>query len=216
MHYSDQSLTESRICIVDDNEVNIRLVEQLFEFSGFHNYLSISDSRMAVATIADYEPDIVLLDLHMPHVDGYQVMEQLKQIIPEDVFLPIVVLVFNLWFLLLLKFCIPPSVAVDAGLAAAVEGGLDIDASFSLKIDAQLDGCLGVEMRNKLKAEAGGDLNVLAKMAVDLNSDFMPSAPPDLVPDLVPYTPPTPPAKAKTLPSAAARLQYYERVEAPV
>ena len=129
-------------------------------------------------------------------------------------FLPIVILVFNLWFLLLLKFCIPPSIAVDAGLAAAVEGGLDIDAKFSVAIDAQLTACVGGKMLAQIKKDKdiGKDLNVLGKMAVDLNSDFMASAPPDLVPDLVPY--PSPPAgTAKTLPSVAARLQYYERVE---
>ena len=158
-------------------------------------------------------------DLHVPGAAICSFAIPLITIVASFVlrlFLPIVILVFNLWFLLLLKFCIPPSIAVDAGLAAAVEGGLDIDVSFSATIDAQLDACLGVTARNKLKIDAGGDLNVLAKMAVDLNSDFMPSAPPDLVPDLVPYTPPTPPAKAKTLPSVAARLQYYDVVEAPV
>lgn len=41
---------------------------------------------------AEFQPDLVLTDLHMPHIDGYGLMEQLRQLIPEGSFLPIVVL----------------------------------------------------------------------------------------------------------------------------
>jgi hypothetical protein len=56
-----------------------------------------------------------------------------------QIFLPIVVLLFGLWFLLLLKFCIPPSVQIDAGLqaelsAVAPKADADLDAAFSVAV----------------------------------------------------------------------------------
>ena len=54
-------------------------------------------------------------------------------------FLPIVILVFQLWFMLLLKFCIPPEFGVDAGLSAAlaaVPPSVDVSASFAASFDA--------------------------------------------------------------------------------
>ena len=38
----------------------------------------------------DEDPDVVLLDLHMPHRDGYEVLSELRQRVPPDAFLPIV------------------------------------------------------------------------------------------------------------------------------
>ncbi len=61
-------------------------------------------------------------------------------------FLPVVVLVFQLFFLLRLKICIPPSVEISAGLSAAVAAaGPDFDADLSVKLQLQLqfDGMLG-------------------------------------------------------------------------
>jgi hypothetical protein len=57
-----------------------------------------------------------------------------------QLFLPIVVLVFQLWFLLALRFCIPPDVPIDAGLLAdfeALGGGLDIDAGMAATVVAR-------------------------------------------------------------------------------
>jgi hypothetical protein len=55
-----------------------------------------------------------------------------------NMFLPIVVFVFNLWFLLVFRFCIPPSVKLAAGLDAALAvtpPSIDLDAQFSVKVD---------------------------------------------------------------------------------
>lgn len=129
-------------------------------------------------------------------------------------FLPIVVIAFGLWFLLRLKFCIPPAVSIDAGLVAAldadIKAGIDIDVEFEAKIHAQLDANFPAEMSAGLKADL--DLNALAALTVDLASDFSGSVPPDLAPDLSPHAPPAAEA-VETLPAAEARLQYHERVE---
>ncbi|MGY1679358.1 hypothetical protein [Geodermatophilus sp. SYSU D01176] len=57
-----------------------------------------------------------------------------------QLFLPIVVFVFQLWFLLTLRFCLPPDVTIDAGLVAdfeALGGGLDIDAGLAGNVVAR-------------------------------------------------------------------------------
>ena len=92
------TLPPAKILVIDDEPPNVRLLERMLEnFSGLEIFGGLewrctTDPREAVSIFAEFQPDLVLTDLHMPHLNGYQVMEQLKQIIPEDVFLPIVVL----------------------------------------------------------------------------------------------------------------------------
>jgi len=56
-----------------------------------------------------------------------------------NIFLPIVVFVFGLWFLLAFKFCIPPSISLNAGIQAELDvvgsAGIDIDADFSVDVN---------------------------------------------------------------------------------
>ena len=86
------TLPPAKILIVDDEPSNVRLLERMLELFGGLEWRCTTDPREAVPLFAEFQPDLVLTDLHMPHMDGYQVMEELRQIIPEDVFLPIVVL----------------------------------------------------------------------------------------------------------------------------
>ena len=86
------TLPQAKILIVDDEPSNVRLLERMLEIFGGLEWRCTTDPREAIPLFAEFQPDLVLTDLHMPHLDGYQVMEQLRQIIPEDVFLPIVVL----------------------------------------------------------------------------------------------------------------------------
>jgi putative two-component system response regulator len=83
----------ARILIVDDQEANVRLLEGILKrAAGYHALRSTTDPREVMSLYVEFQPDLILLDLHMPHVDGFAVMEQLKEIVPEDVFLPILVL----------------------------------------------------------------------------------------------------------------------------
>ena len=86
------TLPPAKILVIDDEPSNVRLLERMLEIFGGLEWRCTTDPREAIPIFAEFQPDLVLTDLHMPHLDGYQVMEQLKQIIPEDVFLPIVVL----------------------------------------------------------------------------------------------------------------------------
>ncbi len=85
-------LTRAKILIVDDEPSNVRLLERILGISGCTNVRGTTDSREALVQYLDFEPDIILLDLNMPHLDGFAVMQQLKSAISAEDYLPILVL----------------------------------------------------------------------------------------------------------------------------
>lgn len=70
-------LQQAKILIVDDEKANIRLVEMMLQGAGYTNVYSTADAREVVALFLDIQPDIVLLDLAMPYLDGFAVMAKL-------------------------------------------------------------------------------------------------------------------------------------------
>jgi putative two-component system response regulator len=86
-----ERILESRILIVDDQEANLLLLEKILEGEGYGHTLTVADSRQVVDLCRGFRPDLLLLDLHMPYLDGFQVMEQLRDA-QVDEFLPILVL----------------------------------------------------------------------------------------------------------------------------
>jgi two-component system NtrC family sensor kinase len=86
------NLTESRILIVDDQTDNLRVLATVLEFAGYTNVACLSDSRQLLPIFHEIHPDLILLDLHMPHVDGLAAMDQLATVVPEDDYLPTLVL----------------------------------------------------------------------------------------------------------------------------
>jgi len=82
---------KARILIVDDEEANIDILKRILTRAGFTNLASTTDSREATAQYVEQRPDLILLDLHMPHMDGLEVMDQLNEI-AEASYLPILIL----------------------------------------------------------------------------------------------------------------------------
>ncbi len=77
---------------MDDQKTNLLLLARLLERGGYHQISTLADSRAVIPVVRDFLPDIILLDLHMPGMDGFAVLELLAaEISPED-FLPIIVL----------------------------------------------------------------------------------------------------------------------------
>ena len=72
--------TPRRECImaVDDESVNLKLLDKMLRMQGYEQLVLVEDPRRVVGLYQDVQPDLILLDLNMPHLDGYQVMEQLK------------------------------------------------------------------------------------------------------------------------------------------
>ena len=86
------NLTDSRILIVDDQADNLSVLTAVLELRGYGNVRCLDDSRHVVPVFQEFQPDLILLDLHMPHVDGITVMDRLAEVIAKDDYLPIVVL----------------------------------------------------------------------------------------------------------------------------
>src|ERR1700736_5933204 len=85
-------LHHAKILIVDDEIANVRLLETLLAAEGYQNVSMTTASRDAANMFVDDEPDMVLLDLNMPHQTGYDVMATLSHLIPAKAFLPIIIL----------------------------------------------------------------------------------------------------------------------------
>ncbi len=85
-------LTNSKILIVDDQEANVRILESLLEIKGFKQVKSTTDSRQVEDLVQSFCPDLLLLDLMMPHMSGFEVMERLRGKETEGHFMPILVL----------------------------------------------------------------------------------------------------------------------------
>ena len=88
---SEPLLHRMKILVVDDDRMSVNLLEQLLQRHGYTRVMGITDSRIAVETCATFGPDLLLLDLMMPEVDGFAVLDALRSDASED-FLPIVVL----------------------------------------------------------------------------------------------------------------------------
>ena len=72
-------MAESDIMIVDDNPANLKLLEDMLLQQG-HGVSSFPLGRLALAAAMKNPPDLILLDINMPEMDGYQVCERLKSI----------------------------------------------------------------------------------------------------------------------------------------
>jgi EAL domain-containing protein (putative c-di-GMP-specific phosphodiesterase class I) len=79
------------IMVVDDQEANVMLLCRLLEVAGMQRVEGYSDPRHAIRAFETRQPDLVLLDLHMPHIDGFRVMDRMLERIAPDDFLPIVI-----------------------------------------------------------------------------------------------------------------------------
>ena len=72
---NETDILNTKILIVDDAEANLKLLEDLLTREGFHQIISTSDSTRALDLFIAFQPDLILLDLMMPELDGYAVLE---------------------------------------------------------------------------------------------------------------------------------------------
>ncbi len=84
-------IRNARILIVDDSAVNVLLLEKILSGAGFTAVSSTTHPRDVVALYKEHQYDLILLDLLMPGMDGFEVLEELKAIETEG-YVPVVVL----------------------------------------------------------------------------------------------------------------------------
>ncbi|MEL7198252.1 MAG: response regulator [Pseudomonadota bacterium] len=81
-----------RILAIDDEEANVLLLRNLLQREGYTDVHCLTDPTEALKTYIDIEPDLVLLDLMMPEVDGFQLLEAFSRHDAADEFRPVLVL----------------------------------------------------------------------------------------------------------------------------
>ena len=81
---------QARIFIVDDEPANLKLLSKMLSSRKYQHLEAIQDPRDVLDRYRVTRPDLILLDINMPHLDGYQVMAQLKAL--DDPLLPPIVI----------------------------------------------------------------------------------------------------------------------------
>ena len=78
------------LLIVDDEPSNLKLLDRMLRAQGYQELVLVDDPREVIDAYRAARPDLILLDINMPHLDGYQVMEQLKAL--SDPLLPPIII----------------------------------------------------------------------------------------------------------------------------
>ncbi|MBA5639023.1 EAL domain-containing protein [Duganella sp. LX20W] len=87
---SQDDILRAKILIVDDQPVNIQLLEFLLSSSGYQAVSATGDPTQVAPWHAEHRYDLIILDLHMPHMSGFEVMEALKPL-ETEAYLPVLV-----------------------------------------------------------------------------------------------------------------------------
>jgi putative two-component system response regulator len=88
----DLDLSSIKLLLVDDEAHCTKLMEALLKQAGYSRITATNDARQAAQLFQEVKPDLVALDMRMPHMDGFEVMRQLKPMIPEGDYVPMLII----------------------------------------------------------------------------------------------------------------------------
>ena len=94
MHLLDekyQGLKDAKIMIVDDEPINIDVVQAFLEEDKYRNFVTVEDSTQAMKVLEETRPDLMLLDLIMPEVSGFDILSAVRAH-PKFKYLPVIIL----------------------------------------------------------------------------------------------------------------------------
>ncbi|MCK5387127.1 MAG: two-component system response regulator [Gammaproteobacteria bacterium] len=86
----EKTIKEAKILIVDDQPANVTLIEKMLGIDGYINVISTTDPTQVEDIYMEQNSDLILLDLNMPVMDGYQVLAKVREVDPD--YPPIIVL----------------------------------------------------------------------------------------------------------------------------
>ena len=89
---SGEVMRASKIVVVDDVPANVALLERLLNAAGIRAVRGFSDPVAALDDCRRDQPDLILLDLHMPRLDGFSFLAALEEVVPDGRFLPVLAL----------------------------------------------------------------------------------------------------------------------------
>ncbi len=147
-----QQIHAAKILIIDDEPANVMVLEETLQQSGQTSIKSISDPREALDTYKKFQPDLVLLDLNMPHLNGFEVMAQIEDVDPENK-IPIMILTAQIDQSTRLK-------ALDAGAREFLTKPFDI-----LEISLKIRNILEIRLLHRQMQEDKASLEESNKMA---------------------------------------------------
>ena len=84
--------SSARLLLVDDEESNVRLLQRILTRAGYGEIRGTADPRDVEEIVSVFDPDLVLLDLHMPHLDGFEVLKKLAPRLHGSGYLPVLML----------------------------------------------------------------------------------------------------------------------------
>lgn len=88
---ADSDILQAHILIVDDQEANVALLTQMLIDTGYSHISSTMQPTEVASLHQQHRYDLILLDMQMPEMDGFQVMQELKKNL-QDAFLPVIVI----------------------------------------------------------------------------------------------------------------------------
>jgi putative two-component system response regulator len=74
----NKTIASSKIMIVDDEPINVKVARKYLKLEGYEQFVTTTDSREAVAMVEKERPDVLLLDIMMPHVSGLDILAALR------------------------------------------------------------------------------------------------------------------------------------------
>ena len=77
-------ILKAKILIIDDQRLHIGLLEDILRKSGYVHIKSTTNPQDALELFQEYQPDLILLDLEMPKINGFTIMAQLKEVTGEE------------------------------------------------------------------------------------------------------------------------------------
>ncbi|KAA3654255.1 MAG: EAL domain-containing protein [Proteobacteria bacterium] len=72
------AMKRATIMMVDDEPITLEIIQMFLEDAGYTHFVNVTDAREAIDTLERERPDIVLLDLLMPHVSGFDILQEIR------------------------------------------------------------------------------------------------------------------------------------------
>jgi putative two-component system response regulator len=88
----EERMAEARILIVDDEEANVQVLRRILEADGYSDIRSTNDPKSVPELTREFDPDVILLDVIMPRIDGHAVLRRLQEPDLYEPFRPVLVL----------------------------------------------------------------------------------------------------------------------------
>lgn len=87
----NSQILNSRILLVDDEAEQTQFLEFALRLAGYKRILSLNDPRRVLSSLIEFQPDLIVLDLMMPHFDGFRLLNLIHRQIGKTAYLPILV-----------------------------------------------------------------------------------------------------------------------------